>query len=619
MRTGLHCNTTRNQAKLLDYYRRSGARVVKVMEYDPPTLDALKALGVTIIGRRYIERADLDNKAFIKEIAGLARGYPQVDYWEGFNEVFSDRDGNIEKYAQYEIDRMKALEAVGKKAAIGCFSTGTPDMVDWPLFRPALEYAYQHGHALALHEYAGPFMQWLCGENQWDHEAGRPKRVDDPCVSPTVEGWLTLRYRKAYKLFKTWGLGDLPFFITEGGIDDTTPRPGGQGNGYKDHQQEEWIRLHGDYSIQRRWYMWQVSHDKQCKGVVDFGWDDASGKWAAFDLSTDDAMRERIIAAEASLPAGHFYEGTPMPIPPPISDDDAMRAAVDDKQVVFPNPASGLQKAMARDGYALLTDELSDAGRRLVFQGAYKIGAATSTERIYASKNGGPVSWIARRPAATSPLVAQPEPGRVAVTDMYLEGIDVSRWQGSMDWMKAAEAGTRFAFLKASEGDGWIDPEYIANSFGAAASNIPFGPYHFYRNAIDPRRQAEHFAQVVKAGPAPTLPVALDLEDTKTPVDGAALSAFVTHVEVLLGRPIIYTGAWWVRDYLKGRAPWIGGYPLWLASYGPAKPLAPAPWLAWSIWQYTSEGNGSMFGARSAHIDRNRFSGSLAELLALKT
>jgi hypothetical protein len=154
-------------------------------------------------------------------------------------------------------------------------------------------------------------------------------RVDDPCLAPTVEGWLTMRYRKAYRYFLPWGLGDLPLYVTEGGIDDVTPRPGGQGKGYKDFKDTEWARIPGigDYAQQRRWYMWQVSHDKYVQGVVDFGFLTEDPTWGSFDMSTDPEMLNRVILLESDLPLGHI-DGGPVIIfpeppiePPPITPE----------------------------------------------------------------------------------------------------------------------------------------------------------------------------------------------------------------------------------------------------------------------------------------------------------
>ena len=332
MRTGLHCNTVRDPQKILDYYRRSQSGQIKVMEFEAPLLNELKALGVTIIGRLYVERQYLggsEAQKFIRDLINKAREFPQVDYWEGYNEEFQEGE-ELSDYAEFEIRRMQEMEAAGlrAKAVIGCFSTGRPEVVtddDWQRFRPALEYALPRGHALGLHEYSGPYMQWMCGENQWDFAANAPRRIDDPCLSPTVQGWLTLRYRKAYAYLRQWGLGELPLYITEGGIDDVWPRPGPQGKGYKDYKGTEWERIPGigDYAQQRRWYMWQISHDPYVRGAVDFGFQTADPTWQSFDLSTDPEMLNRVILLESDLPPGHIT-GPIVPEPPvepPVEPD----------------------------------------------------------------------------------------------------------------------------------------------------------------------------------------------------------------------------------------------------------------------------------------------------------
>ncbi len=324
MRTGLHCNTVRDPDQILDYYRRSQSRTCKMMEFNNDLMDQLKALEVTLIGRVYTDRQVLngpESDRFIAEVIDHARRYPQVDFWEGYNEDFQEGD-ELSEYADYEIRRMRAMEdaGLGAKAIIGCFSTGRPEVVtddDWKRFRPALEYALPRGHALGLHEYSGPYMQWMCGENQWDFTTNQPKRIDDPCLSTSVQGWLILRYRKAYEYFRPWGLGQLPMYVTEGGVDDVWPRPGPVGKGYKDYKGTEWARLPGigDYAQQRRWYMWQVSHDTYVHGVVDFGFQTADPSWQSFDLSTDPDMRNRVILLESDLPIGHFG-GVVIPEPP---------------------------------------------------------------------------------------------------------------------------------------------------------------------------------------------------------------------------------------------------------------------------------------------------------------
>lgn len=363
MRTGLHCNTIRDHGAILDYYSRAGSKVVKLMDFDAALLNQLRARGITIIGREYFDSQPIGGSAAktnIQRIVNLARQFPQVDLWEGYNEEHADVD-DIGRYAEWEIERMRAFDNAGLRARclIGCFSCGTPALPDdpdvakrpaWERFRSALSHALAQGHGLALHEYSGPYMQWLCGANQWDWAANRPARIDDPCTDPRVEGWLTMRYRKAWRMCMTpWGLGELPLYITEGGVDDTWPRPGPQGKGYKDFANTEWAGIPGigDYAQQRRWYMTQVSRDRYVRGVVDFGWDSADPTWRSFDLKTDPAMVSRIITAEHDLPVGHFGDtGGGM------TDIQKLAAEAQANQKIQFNPGSALHKAAVQRGLA---------------------------------------------------------------------------------------------------------------------------------------------------------------------------------------------------------------------------------------------------------------------------
>ena len=118
MRTGLHANQTRDRAKILDYYRRSGATVFKTLTFDKELLDGLKAMGVTIIGRLHRDQQALGGSVastFIRDLVAAAQRNRQVDYWEGWNEAFAEAS-TIGRYATYEISRMQALEEVGAKA-----------------------------------------------------------------------------------------------------------------------------------------------------------------------------------------------------------------------------------------------------------------------------------------------------------------------------------------------------------------------------------------------------------------------------------------------------------------------------------------------------------------------
>lgn len=83
-----------------------------------------------------------------------------------------------------------------------------------------------------------------------------------------------------------------------------------------------------------------------------------------------------------------------------------------------------------------------------------------------------------------------------------VQGIDVSHYQGTIDWGLVAEAGKVFTFIKATEGTSEVDPQFQANWSGAnAAAGLLRGAYHFYQPGADPHQQAESFLSVVQPGP----------------------------------------------------------------------------------------------------------------------
>lgn len=189
-------------------------------------------------------------------------------------------------------------------------------------------------------------------------------------------------------------------------------------------------------------------------------------------------------------------------------------------------------------------------------------------------------------------------PGRDTVV-----GIDVSRWQGTIDWDQVAPT-VSFAFLKSSGGDGGLyrDPSFTRNAAEASLVGVPWGCYHFAsRMAFDAAVEARYFCDQIR-GTGWTLPPVLDWEPSPG-VDGTrALSwvlTFCAEVERNLGvRPIIYTGAYVSLD--RGDA--LKAYDLWLAAYTP-QPIRCAPWDTWTIWQYTSSGR--LPGITANTVDMN--------------
>ncbi len=324
MRLGLHVHTaepgTREDALARDYIRRVQPPFVKVLgnAMKPDFLNFCRDQGCEIIGRVVFGSGDqplsgAKAKDKIKAVVKRAEQHPQIGWWEFYNESYNggagESDEDFGRYAERCIEFMKKMSDIGRRAAVGSFSTGTPDEKDWPRFRKAVEHAWHNGHAICVHQYSAPDMRYMAGQNQWND--GHP-RLDDPCATPDVEGLHTLRHRKFMRLVRSWGVS-ARLFVGESGNDDIQLRPGGQGKGWRDWRLVNPELLLGDFADQMRWYCWHLSHDPEVIGVVDFGWAPGAGEemaWHAFDLSHRNdpgnaelaALRERLIEGQLSLP-----------------------------------------------------------------------------------------------------------------------------------------------------------------------------------------------------------------------------------------------------------------------------------------------------------------------------
>ena len=132
-----------------------------------------------------------------------------------------------------------------------------------------------------------------------------------------------------------------------------------------------------------------------------------------------------------------------------------------------------------------------------------------------------------------------------------LAGIDVSHFQGDVDWGAVAAAGVRFAFIKATEGLDDVDPCFAQNWQGSRAAGLLRGAYHFLHPNLDARQQAAHFLSVVTLDDD-ALPPALDVEVTNgvAPATLAAcIETWLGTVEAALGcKPVVYTDPSFWRD-----------------------------------------------------------------------
>ncbi len=205
-------------------------------------------------------------------------------------------------------------------------------------------------------------------------------------------------------------------------------------------------------------------------------------------------------------------------------------------------------------------------------------------------------------------------------------GIDVSHHQGNVNWHAVAEAGISFAFVKATDGGTFTDPQFGTNWIGVKDAGIIRGAYHFFRPAKPVDSQVENFVRTVREIGDGDLPPVLDLEEAPTPhgdewedVSGEQrvplVLTWLEAVEARLGqKPIIYTRRGFVTLELPNPAP-LAQHLLWIAHFtSKSTPTVPSIWSTWTFWQYS---DGGKVDGIVGHVDLDRFNGSSSDLAAL--
>lgn len=218
-----------------------------------------------------------------------------------------------------------------------------------------------------------------------------------------------------------------------------------------------------------------------------------------------------------------------------------------------------------------------------------------------------------------------------AAADRYpVRGIDVSRYQGEIDWMKVPRQGIEFAYVKATEGSSHVDQQFAGNVAGARDAGVAVGAYHFFSFDSPGASQAEHFlgtAGVFQGLMVPAVDVEFYGNKRENPPDADSVEVqlrdFLDRVELECGKkPVIYaTGEAW-EIYIRGR---FDEYPLWIRNIwrepdlrdgdGPAagqgdKEDEKNGQKGWTFWQYTDRGRLEGFSGEERFVDLNVFFGT---------
>lgn len=189
--------------------------------------------------------------------------------------------------------------------------------------------------------------------------------------------------------------------------------------------------------------------------------------------------------------------------------------------------------------------------------------------------------------------------------DGYARGIDVSRWQGDIDWARVAGAGTTHAMVKMTEGGTHTDPKFVENFQGMKANGLKGGVYHYFRalSSTPCEQLANIQARLVEVGFKVGEDIlAIDVEtrgnEGVSPDQMAdALFQLVTLIRVSLlngAYPYIYASpSIWSNSVAWGKYD-FSACPLWIANWNVTQPTVPETWSSqgksWQWWQHSSKG-----------------------------
>ena len=198
-------------------------------------------------------------------------------------------------------------------------------------------------------------------------------------------------------------------------------------------------------------------------------------------------------------------------------------------------------------------------------------------------------------------FVRYPEFGISIPAEYSIHGIDVSKYQQLIAWdqvkaMQVKEIKLAFAFIKATEGIGNVDPQFKRNWKRSKDAGMIRGAYHFFLPTKDGRMQAQNFIKAVNLNTG-DLPPVLDIEQTygvTKEILRSEVREWLTIVETNYNvRPIIYTN---IDFYKQNLGEEFDNYPLWVAHY--YQPRQPRIKRDWVFWQHND--NGRVNGVLSA-------------------
>ena len=256
---------------------------------------------------------------------------------------------------------------------------------------------------------------------------------------------------------------------------------------------------------------------------------------------------------------------------------------------------------------------LLTAGLLSTAQAATPAGDQKSVDE-YVRQHDHPMGSQIRLHEGTAQMPQTVNPADVGI-QATVAGIDVSGWQGNVNWASQWNAGKRFVWVKATENTNYTNPYFSQQYNGSYNQGFIRGAYHFATpNTSSGATQANYFSAHGGGWSADgkTLPGALDMEynpygATCYGKSKAGMTAWIkdfsdTYHAKWDKWPAIYTSTSWWSQCVSGD--FSSTNPLWVARYASSPGTLPYKWGTWTVWQYSS-----------SPIDQDTFNGSYDRLL----
>ena len=189
------------------------------------------------------------------------------------------------------------------------------------------------------------------------------------------------------------------------------------------------------------------------------------------------------------------------------------------------------------------------------------------------------------------------------------DGIDVSDWQGYIDYSKVKQSGIEIVYIKSSQGSNIKDPYFDINYENAKNNGLKVGFYHFLtaKNVEQAKQEAQFFSHVI-SGKSPDCKLVMDYEIfsgiSNEEINNIS-EVFLEEVKKLTNKDIIiYSDLYNAQNTFNNNL--ASKYQLWLAYYGNISELnnINTNWNNWTGIQYTDRGT---INGISGFVDRDKY------------